>query len=171
MKQMTKKSIIKWVIIILAVGGLAAGGTWLAAYISSKAAMGSIEYGKEYYLKQLRPQTFFTDDGTAIDLIPNSNSYFKVNEDKKTGIFAFVEAGEEIKFIVSDYKTTNEGTTFAIEYIKGDKIIMLTALSNETAITFKALAIYNVSVTTEQPNDISQITHDVPVMVFTRGEK
>jgi hypothetical protein len=117
-----------------------------------------IKFDKEYYLTEIRQNMF---GSASVD----SESYFKINSDQKTGFFYFKDTDETIHFIVTDY---NEDR-LDVEYIYGGDIIALYAAGTADQIRFKAKADYSVNITKENPTDLTTISYKSTILVFARG--
>ena len=140
---------------------------------------GKIEFGKEYYLKEIRPTDRFK--GATI----NVASYFKVNEDQKTGELYLdgliattdTETGitAPIQFIVTNYHESTQKTTIDFAYIlyagengEDTKIQHLQAISTKDSIKIKSVESHSVHVISQNAEDIKSLEYQVTLLVFSK---
>ncbi len=144
---------ISSLIILLLSGGM----FFLSEYLSSTAPS-QIQFGTQYRLSEIRPNLF---ENVSV----NGSSYFKINEDGKTGEIKLTGLFEErLDFIITKY--SNE--EFEIEYIYQDKIHSIKAENTADEIIFKSIQSYRVDITQEQDDAIVELEYDSTIMVFAK---
>lgn len=151
-------------LIVIAVVVVIATAVGLAVYFSMRSGPvnGAIEFGKKYYLTEIRDNVF-------TDVTANAESYLQLNEDRQTGELYLVGLPEgRIDFIVTKYQESFNGTTFTIEFIYKNELQILTATSTNDEIRFRQVQSSRVEITQENPDDTRYLDYEVTIMVFTK---
>ena len=137
---------------------------------SEGPVIGRIKFGHEYHLSEIRPTERFA--GATMD----QASYFKINEDEKTGelyLKGLTATTAPIRFIVIDYQEGAKETTIIFEYIidAGEKttIQTLKAISTTDCITIKTVESHSIQyIIQENPDETDELDYNVTIMVFNK---
>ena len=159
---MKRRTAISLIVIAVVVVVAATIGIIVYCCQNTGPVNGAIEFGKKYYLTEIRDNVF-------TDVTINADSYLLLNEDRQTGELALVglPAGH-IDFIVTKYQEGVKGTTFNIEFIYKNELQTLTATSTNNEIRFRQVQSSRVEITQENPDDTRHLDYEVTIMVFTK---
>lgn len=164
------RKITKIIILCVTLIVLTTGGVGLYFYFNQSQAVGKIEFGKKYYLSEIRETERFA--GAKID----ASSYFEIKHDQKTGVLylaGLTATSKPIPFIVTNYKESAKETVIDFEYILGNgeetKIEHLRAISTETCIYITNAEKHNVQyIIGQNPTDLKELTYDVIILIFKK---
>jgi hypothetical protein len=155
---------IKILFLSLSIAAIAGIGVWVYFALTAGGTIGKINLSTKYFLTEIRPNTF---SGVLI----NEESYFLINEDRKTGEFYFKDINLKVPFIIINYKEQSNSTSFSIEYIYNKEIFSLTAAADSEEIRFKSVQDYTADITKQDPTNQKVISYDSTVLVFAKGDK
>lgn len=153
---------ISIIVLVTVVALLIGGGLLLYQNLHHSGVTGSIEFGYEYQLSEIRPGAF---EGLTL----NKDSYFKINPDQKTGELNLVGVAK-FDFIVTNYQEGATQTTIDIEFIYKNELYQLQAQSTASRIVFKMPQRYRTDITQEHPDDTKYLEYESTVLVFTKQE-
>ena len=165
-----KSKTIKIIALFVGLGIIAAAGIGLYLSFQRGPVIGKVEFGTEYHLSEIHKTEKF--QGAYM----NPASYFKINDDKTTGVLylAGLEAtSEPIPFIVTKFEESNKQTVIHLQYIinqgNDTRIQYLQAISTNDRISIKNVESHGIQdVITENPGDISELEYEITIMVFRK---
>lgn len=167
MSRKTTKIIFALIIVAVIIGG----GIGVYFYNQKGPIVGRIEFGKKYYLSEIRQTERFA--GATMD----RSSYFLINyDDNRTGklYLAGLEAtSAAIPFIVTSYKEGVKETVIEFEFIIGNgndtKIQYMKATSTNNEIRIKAVEKHGVkNIISQNPDDLDYLDYLVTILVFRK---
>ncbi len=165
-----KSKVIKILALLVGLGIIAAAGLGLYFSFTSGPSDGKFQFGVEYHMTEIRKSDKFK--GATLD----TNSYFKINGDQKTGVLYLVgleATNESIPFVVTKYDESKNKTIIHLDYIiyNGDDtyIQKLQAISTNNRIEIKSVESHGIQdIIQQNPSEIDQLEYEVTIMVFSK---
>lgn len=169
-----KRKVTNIVICIIVLVVLIGAGIGIYWYYNHGPVVGRIEYGKRYYLTEIRPSERFA--GATFD----PASYLLINENGTGEIYLknLTATTDPIRLIVTNYKEGIKETIIDIDYLvytgengKDTQVQHLTAVSTKNEIRIKAKESSSVRIIQQKPNNINSLEYEVTLLVFSSKQE
>ena len=165
-----KSKVIKILALFVGLGIVIATGFGLYLSFTGDKDTTSFEFGTEYHMTEMRSTDKFK--GMQMD----TNSYFKINEDKQTGTLYLVgleASSETIPFIVTKFEELKSKTVIHIDYIiyngNDTRVQSLSVIYANNSLEIKNVESHGVQdVIQQNPTDIKQLDYEVTIIKFAK---
>ncbi|MBR4418534.1 MAG: hypothetical protein IKT33_00865 [Clostridia bacterium] len=165
-----KSTIIKILALLVGLGIVIAAGLGLYLNFTGGKDTTSFQFGTEYHMTEMRSTDLFKG------MQMNTDSYFKINEDKQTGILYLVgleASSETIPFIVTKFEELKSKTIIHIDYIiysgNDTHIQSLNVIYTNNSLEIKNVESHGVQdIIQQNPIDIKHLDYEVTIIKFAK---